>query len=180
MGCSLPMRGWLQAYVCHCAFPCATGGLPGLGFRMVRGMPHRDVGDDAFSAVLILGDHVVREPDAGLLLDGVNRNGERSNAGIQIVACSEGARFRRACPAFPFGVVRACPAIGCHCKSQCRVPRAIAGGETGVGLTVLALASTPSTCALATERTRRGSEMIAADCCRERFGCTPVLPLILF
>jgi len=45
-------------------------------------------------------------------------------------------------------------------------PRANAGGETGVGLTVLARASTPSTCELVMERTYRRSEMIAVDCCR--------------
>ncbi len=89
----MPMRGWLQPYARDCAFPCAMGGLPRFGFGVVCGMAHRDVGDDAFSAVFVLGDHVIREPYAGLLLDGVHRNGERGHAVIQIAACSEGARF---------------------------------------------------------------------------------------
>lgn len=177
----MPMRGWLQPYARDCAFPCATGGLPRFGFGVMCGMAHRDVGDDAFSAVFVLGDHVIREPYAGLLLDGVHRNGERGHAVIQTVACSEGARFGGGRLVFPCGSgARVVPAIGCHWKNQCRVPRSSAGGETGVKLTVLASASAPGTCAVAAERTCRGSEKVAAGCCRERFGCTPVLPLILF
>src|SRR5215472_3671083 len=79
------MRRVPQAHAGGGAFTCAAGGLPGLGFGVVSGMPHRDVGDDAFSAVPVLGDHVVRKPYARLLLDGVHRNGEWSDALIQIV-----------------------------------------------------------------------------------------------
>ncbi len=81
-----PRRPLLQAHARGGIFTRETGGQLGLGFGAMCGMPHRDVGDDAFGTILVLSDHIVRKPYAWLLLDGMYRNGERINAVIQIVA----------------------------------------------------------------------------------------------
>jgi len=76
------LRGTLHA---GCgALARLSGGLLGLGFRAMRGVPHGDVGDDTLRAVPVLRDHVVGKPYARLLLDRVHGNGKWGGARIQI------------------------------------------------------------------------------------------------
>jgi len=91
----VPGRPLQQAHARGGTLTRITGCLLGLGFRVMCGVSHRDVGDDAFCTVPVLGDHVVRKPYARLLLDGVYRNGERIDAVIQIVACKKALGFGR-------------------------------------------------------------------------------------
>ena len=75
------VAGLLQAHIGSDALGRASGGLFGQGFGAMRGMAHRDVGDDAFGAIPVFGDQVGRKPHAWLLLYRVDRHGVRIGAG---------------------------------------------------------------------------------------------------